>query len=54
MESTLQATAVKIVTNVNTHRDHIPPITSTDANPFPYTISVNQKEAGWGARLGMY
>ncbi|OIW33355.1 DUF1649-domain-containing protein [Coniochaeta ligniaria NRRL 30616] len=54
MESTLLATVMKIVTYVNTHKDHIPPITTTESNPFPYQIHINQKEAGWATRMGIY
>ncbi|CAN8096300.1 unnamed protein product [Discula destructiva] len=50
--STLHATIMKIITSVNTYKDHIPPITiQGDMNPFPYTITVNQRnssEAGGG------
>jgi autophagy-related protein 101 len=53
MEQTLQRTIMKIVTYVNAHQDHIPPITTTDSNPFPYQISINQKEAGWAQRMGL-
>lgn len=53
-ESTLLATVMKIVTYVNTHKDHIPPITTTESNPFPYQIHINQKEAGWATRMGIY
>lgn len=63
MESTLLTTVMKIITSVNTHKDHIPPITTTETNPFPYSITVNQKEpssggggagggGGWGGRFG--
>ncbi|CAK7263957.1 hypothetical protein SEPCBS119000_000744 [Sporothrix epigloea] len=54
MESTLLAAVMKIVTSVNAHKDHIPPITTSEANPFPYQINVNQKEAGWATRMGIY
>jgi hypothetical protein len=54
MESTLLSTAMKIVTHVNAHKDHIPPITTTESNPFPYQININQKESGWAARMGIY
>ena len=53
MESTLLTAVMKIVTSVNSHKDHIPPITTTDANPFPYQIIVNHKEAGWATRMGI-
>ncbi|EJT74395.1 hypothetical protein GGTG_08236 [Gaeumannomyces tritici R3-111a-1] len=51
-EATLLTTTTKIITFVNTHKDHIPPITTTESNPFPYQITVNQKETGF--RMGMY
>ncbi|KAK6843761.1 hypothetical protein PG990_004367 [Apiospora arundinis] len=56
METTLRGTVLKIVDIVNQHKDHIPPITTTDANPFPYQIVVNQKEdsSGWATRMGIY
>jgi autophagy-related protein 101 len=54
MESTLQNTVMKIITLVNTHKDHIPPITTTESNPFPYQINIHQKEAGWATRMGIY
>ncbi|KAI0400866.1 DUF1649-domain-containing protein [Xylaria palmicola] len=54
MEQTLLTTAMKIVTCVNSYKEHIPPITTSDTNPFPYQISVNQKDAGWATRMGIY
>ncbi|KAI1131477.1 DUF1649-domain-containing protein [Nemania abortiva] len=54
MEQTLLATAMKIVTCVNSYKDHIPPITTSETNPFPYRIDVNQKDAGWATRMGIY
>ncbi|KAH7329199.1 autophagy-related protein [Stachybotrys elegans] len=54
MEQTLLTTTMKIVTFVNTHTDHIPPITTQTANPFPYKINIDQKETGWAARMGIY
>ncbi|KAI0540819.1 DUF1649-domain-containing protein [Xylaria digitata] len=51
MEQTLLTTAMKIVTFVNSYKDHIPPITTSETNPFPYQINVNQKDAGW---VGIY
>ncbi|KAI0115910.1 hypothetical protein GGR51DRAFT_555786 [Nemania sp. FL0031] len=54
MEQTLLAAAMKIVTYVNTHKDHIPPITTSETNPFPYQINVNKKDARWATRMGIY
>lgn len=31
---------MKAVTLANAHKDHIPPITTSDSNPFPYQIHV--------------
>ncbi|KAJ4392260.1 hypothetical protein N0V93_005885 [Gnomoniopsis smithogilvyi] len=51
--STLLTTTMKIITSVNTYKDHIPPITMQgDANPFPYAITVNQRnESGGGGMM---
>jgi autophagy-related protein 101 len=54
MEQTLQTTAMKIITFANTHVDHIPPITSQGGNPFPYKITIDQKETTWATRMGIY
>ncbi|KAL9618316.1 MAG: hypothetical protein Q9160_006966 [Pyrenula sp. 1 TL-2023] len=52
MESSLQKTALKVVTIVNRDKDHIPPITTSEANPFPYQITLDPKQVGWGNRFG--
>lgn len=54
MEKSLQKTALKIVNIVNRDKDHIPLITTTDPNPFPYQILVNPKTEGWGQRMGIF
>jgi autophagy-related protein 101 len=55
MAQTLMTTVMKIVTWVNAHKDHIPPILSSgETNPFPYAITVNHKETGWATRMGIY
>lgn len=53
METTLQKTAMKIVTIVNRDRDHIPLIMTSETNPFPYQIIINPRLEGWG-RLGIF
>ncbi|KAK4190411.1 hypothetical protein QBC35DRAFT_377943 [Podospora australis] len=40
-ETTLQNSVMKAVTLANQHKEHIPPITKTEANPFPYQIIIN-------------
>ena len=54
MEAMLIKAAMKIVTTVNREKDHIPPITTSDSNPFPYQIVINPKDNGWGARMGLF
>ncbi|KAK3401150.1 hypothetical protein B0T20DRAFT_347873 [Sordaria brevicollis] len=46
MEHTLQSTVFKCITIANTHKDHIPPITTNDSNPFTYQIHVNPQQHG--------
>ncbi|EGC48925.1 DUF1649 domain-containing protein [Histoplasma capsulatum var. duboisii H88] len=54
MEKMLQNAAFKIVSVVNKDKDHIPPITTSDANPFPYQIVLNPKLDNWGNKFGLY
>lgn len=54
IEDQLEATVLKIITVAGKEKSHIPPITSTDANPFPYTIVVSPKGDTWGARIGIF
>ena len=53
MGKSLQKAAMKIVNIVNRDKDHIPPITTTDQNPFPYHVIVNPKAAA-GPRMGIF
>ncbi|KAJ4366837.1 hypothetical protein N0V83_007364 [Neocucurbitaria cava] len=57
MTKSLEKAALKIIAIVNRDKDHIPPITTTDANPFPYQIVVNPKavsENEWRPRMGLF
>lgn len=57
MTKSLEKAAHKIIGIVNRDKDHIPPITTTDANPFPYQVVVNPKaapEPTWGPRMGIF
>ena len=54
MEMTLQKTAMKIVAIANQYKDHIPPITTSEANPFPYQIVLNPRSENWGTRIGIF
>ncbi len=53
MELMLQKTVMKIVTTANRDVDHIPPITTSESNPFPYQIVINPRDDdGW--RIGIF
>lgn len=54
MEAMLLKAAMKIVTTVNREKDHIPPITTSESNPFPYQIVINPRDKGWGAGMGIF
>jgi autophagy-related protein 101 len=54
MESMLQREALRIVAIVNKDKDHIPPITTSESNPFPYQIVLNPKLEGWGNRMSLF
>ncbi|BCS20178.1 autophagy-related protein 101 [Aspergillus puulaauensis] len=54
MENMLQKAALKILAVVGRDKDHLPPITTTDANPFPYRIILNPRTDGWQNRFGLY
>jgi autophagy-related protein 101 len=54
MENMLQKAALKILSIVNGYKEHIPPITTSDANPFPYRIVLNPRTDSWSNRMGLY
>ena len=54
MEKNLQKAATNVVEIVNKERNHIPPITTNENNPFNHQILVNPKSDGWGQRLGIF
>ncbi|KAL2886634.1 DUF1649 domain protein [Ceratocystis lukuohia] len=54
MSRTLLNEVINITNFVSLNKGHIPPITSSSNNPFPYQITVNPKEASWSGRLRMY
>ena len=53
MEQQLMTAAMKIVETVDRDRNHIPPITTNETNPFPYQILINPKSDGWGQKMGI-
>lgn len=54
MEHMLQKAALKILAVVNRDKDHIPPITTSDSNPFPYRIVLNPRSDSWQNRLRLH
>jgi hypothetical protein len=43
-EQNFEDNIAKIVNIVDTHKDHIPAITSLESSPFPYTIDVGDRD----------
>ncbi|KAF9349286.1 MAG: hypothetical protein J3Q66DRAFT_136851 [Benniella sp.] len=49
MEKALAQLFMSILRTVNERKDHIPPITTSDGNPFPYQIVVPTAADTWGS-----
>lgn len=47
MEKSLDNAFHKVMGIVGRETAHIPPITTNEGNPFPYTIQVKSKNEGW-------
>lgn len=54
METGLQETAMTILELVNGNRSYIPPITTNEANPFPFQVLVNPRGDGWSQKMGIF
>jgi hypothetical protein len=54
MEKQLQTAVLKVIQIVDRERNHIPPITTNDTNPFPYQILVNPKADSWNLKMGIF
>ncbi|KAL2038530.1 hypothetical protein N7G274_008869 [Stereocaulon virgatum] len=52
--STLQKTAMQVVTIVNRDKNHIPPLTTNEGNPFPFHIELSPRVEGWGRSIGIF
>ena len=48
MEKSLDNAFAKVMAIVGRDTGHIPPITTNEGNPFPYSILVKRKDEGWG------
>ncbi|KAF9088116.1 hypothetical protein BGX29_006753 [Mortierella sp. GBA35] len=49
MEKALSSLFLNILRTVNERKDHIPPITTSDGNPFPYQIVIPTASDTWGS-----
>ncbi|KAF9281469.1 hypothetical protein BGZ68_006622 [Mortierella alpina] len=49
MEKALSSLFLSILRTVNERKDHIPPITTSDGNPFPYQIAIPTAADTWGS-----
>ncbi|KAG0366393.1 hypothetical protein BC939DRAFT_447873 [Gamsiella multidivaricata] len=49
MEKALSSLFLNILRTVNERKDHIPPITTSDGNPFPYQIVIPSAADTWGS-----
>lgn len=54
MEKSLDNAFGKIMRIVGRDTAHIPPITTNDGNPFPYSIHVTSKAEGWGRGMRVF
>ncbi|TGZ81096.1 DUF1649-domain-containing protein [Ascodesmis nigricans] len=54
IERQLEKTLRTIIATAGSKKDHVPPITSNDSNPFPYAIVISPKDDTWGARMGIF
>lgn len=44
--ASFHSTLRKIIDICDSHKDHIPPITSSESSPFPYSIGVSNEDSG--------
>ncbi|PWA03248.1 hypothetical protein BB558_000576 [Smittium angustum] len=50
-ESVLRDTLLKIIKNVDLYKDHIPLISSSEPNPFPFKITLQSSNDKWSSML---
>ncbi|KAJ2955861.1 hypothetical protein NQZ79_g8196 [Umbelopsis isabellina] len=51
MERQLNQNLLKILNIINDHKEHIPSITTTEGNPFPYQVAIPGYSESWGAMI---
>lgn len=54
MEKSLDNAFAKIMGIVGRDTGHIPPITTNEGNPFPYSIQVKSRNDGWGRGIRVF
>ena len=65
MGRSLEKAAGQVVQIVNSQREHIPPITTAESNPFPYDLKIKMgsvagggtgagEQDGWGGKMGIF
>lgn len=54
MEKSLDNAFAKTMAIVGRDTGHIPPITTNEGNPFPYSIQVKSKNDGWGRGMRVF
>ncbi|CAO3660397.1 unnamed protein product [Umbelopsis ramanniana] len=50
-ERQLNQNLMKILNIINEHKEHIPSITTTEGNPFPYQIAILGSSESWAAMI---
>ncbi|KAL1302289.1 hypothetical protein AAFC00_002707 [Neodothiora populina] len=53
-EKSLDNAFAKVMSIVARDTAHIPPITTNEGNPFPYSIQVKSKNEGWGRGIRVF
>lgn len=52
--SSLHKAIMRVITIVNRDKEHIPLITTSETNPFPYRIDINPRIEGWSKGKGIF
>jgi len=51
MERQLKQNLLKILNIINDYKEHIPSITTTEGNPFPYQVAIPGSSESWAAMI---
>ncbi|KAF2206842.1 hypothetical protein CERZMDRAFT_52352 [Cercospora zeae-maydis SCOH1-5] len=51
----LEKATWQVLEIANQQRNHIPPITTNESNPFPYDLKIKRSgQEGWGGKMGIF